>query len=119
MMSAPVLEAYRLIGPFDADSLPRGLLAEHRLKPGIWGRLTMLVGAIDFNWDDEGAASEPITLKAGDVLMVPPQRPHHLKLRGSFELQIEFLREAVVRETEAQTAAPTGSLQGRQETAPS
>ena len=107
-MNAPPLEPYRLIGPFDAESLPRGLLAEHRLKPGSWGRVTMLAGAIGFAWDDD-ATLDRIMLTVGDVLMVPPQRPHHLELCGPFELQIEFLREPVVREMGAEPAVPTGS----------
>lgn len=116
------LEPYRQIGPFDADSLPRGLLAEHRLKPGSWGRVTMLSGTIGFAWDDD-AAGDPITLSAGDVMLVPPQRPHHLELCGPFVLQIEFLREtAVPGRGQAQGLQPvvqTRSPPDRPETAPS
>ena len=116
------LEPYRQIGPFDADSLPRGLLAEHRLKPGSWGRVTMLSGAIGCVWDDD-AACDPITLSAGDVMLVPPQRPHHLELCGPFVLQIEFLRETAVpgrgQAQGLQPAAQTRSPPDRPETAPS
>lgn len=86
-----MLEAYRKIGPFGRDTLPQGLLAEHSLRGGTWGRLTMLRGAVGFIWDDNG---ERIELKAGDVHLITPERHHHLDITGAFELEIEFLREA-------------------------
>lgn len=87
----PALEVYRRIGPFDADSLPKGLLGEHRLKQGSWGRLTVLSGSVIFQWD-EGARERRI-LSEGEALMIPPEAPHHLELGGPVELAIEFLRE--------------------------
>lgn len=90
-MSAPALETYRTIGPFDADSLPGGLLAEHRLKPGAWALLKVVAGEIGLVWDDEGSDSQ--VLMAGKSVLIPPQRPHHLEPRGAFVLVIEFRRQ--------------------------
>ena len=87
----PQLEVYRRIGPFDAESLPKGLLAEHRLKRGSWGRLTVISGSVTFQWDD--ADRESRVLVQGDMLLIPPEVPHHLELQGAVELAIEFLRE--------------------------
>ena len=92
MTQPPRLETYRRIGPFDADSLPRGLLSEHRLKPGSWGRVEVLSGSITMVWDD--GTDEPQQLSAGDVVLVPPERPHHLVEDGPFTLAIEFQRDA-------------------------
>lgn len=91
-MTTPTLETYRAIGPFDNGSLPRGLLAEHRLKSGSWARLTIVSGSIGFCWDD--GQCERLKLSAGDVFLIPPERPHHLDPRGAFVLKIEFQREA-------------------------
>ncbi len=87
---AMMLQTYSSIGPFDESSLPKGLLREHRLKPGSWGKLTLRSGAIRFVWDDDGTAQ---MLSAGDIFVVPPERPHHLELDGAFELTIDFQRE--------------------------
>lgn len=48
----PRLETYRSIGPFDSETLPKGLLREHRLKPGSWARLSVHSGSVNFHWDD-------------------------------------------------------------------
>ncbi|MEL1252032.1 DUF1971 domain-containing protein [Aurantiacibacter gilvus] len=86
--------AYRSIGPFDADSLPAGLLREHRLKQGTWARLTVLWGRIGFAWDDGESDGEVIVLQANDTIDVPPVIPHHLESQGEeFRLAIEFLAE--------------------------
>ena len=86
----PALTTYRELGPFDNDSLPKGLLAEHRLKPGSWGRLSILSGTIALVWDDTGERAQ---LSAGTTALVPPVRPHHLEADGPFRLTLEFQRE--------------------------
>ena len=83
-------EAYRTIGPFDARTLPAGLRAEHRLKEGTWGLLTLSEGSLRFVWDDEeGGASD---LSAPATLVVPPQVLHHVEGAGPFVLGIAFHR---------------------------
>ncbi|MCF8881485.1 DUF1971 domain-containing protein [Erythrobacter sp. SN021] len=91
-MSEARLKTYRQIGPFDETSLPAGLLAEHRLKPGTWGRLEMIAGAVMLVWDDEAGGRE--RLSASDIARIPPQRPHHLEPEGPFTLSIAFQRPA-------------------------
>lgn len=85
------LRVYRRIGPFDAETLPKGLLGEHRLKAGSWGRLTVLSGSVIFQWDD-GTKERHIRTQS-DAITMPPEAPHHLELRGPVKLAIEFLRE--------------------------
>lgn len=78
-------------GLFDQHSLPAGLTREHRLKEGTWGVLTLLTGAIRFNWgDSEGGAVE---LSAPAKMVIPPTVPHHVNVRGPFTLEIEFFRQ--------------------------
>ncbi|MBS0476903.1 MAG: DUF1971 domain-containing protein [Proteobacteria bacterium] len=84
------LEPYRTIGPFDRATLPAGLLKEHRLKPGAWGQLEVLSGALRFVWDlpESGA----LDLVAGDEMLIPSETPHHLEIADDFSLRITFLR---------------------------
>jgi tellurite resistance-related uncharacterized protein len=81
---------YRRVGPFDKNSLPAGLLREHRLKPGVWGVVTMVSGTIGFTWDDPDGGS--IEVVAPDSLVIPPDVPHHVDATGPFVLEIGFFR---------------------------
>ena len=82
--------AYRTIGPFDAATLPAGLRAEHRLKPGAWGLLELTAGSLSFVWDDEEGGLDELV--APVRLVVPPQVPHHVEGEGPFALTIAFHR---------------------------
>lgn len=84
-------EIYRRIGPFDAANLPRGLLAEHRLKPGTWARLSLLSGQVCFVWDTPEPRS--VRLDTGADLLIEPEVPHHLEPEGDFLIEIAFMRE--------------------------
>lgn len=81
---------YRCLGPFDEQTIPRGLLAEHRLKPEVWAILTIEAGAIVFAWDDP--VLDQVRLGAGDQQIVPPCVPHHLEVIGPVRLSLEFHR---------------------------
>jgi cupin 2 domain-containing protein len=82
--------AYRTIGPFDAQTLPAGLRAEHRLKEGTWGVLTLSEGSLRFVWDDDEGGADDLVAPARFV--VPPQAPHHVEGDGPFTLTIAFCR---------------------------
>lgn len=79
---------YRSIGPFDAQTVPKGLLGKHNLKPGAWVRLCVVAGSVRFVWDDPQGGSELVT--AGIELIVPPCIPHHLELCDSLKFTIHF-----------------------------
>ena len=83
----------RRIGPFDADTMPRGLLAEHRLKPDRWGHLVVQSGRVRLVWEDASRPSQDLVAPA--EALIPPQAPHHLELLGDVELAIAFLERAV------------------------
>ncbi|MXO71594.1 DUF1971 domain-containing protein [Alteraurantiacibacter buctensis] len=82
----------RRIGPFTADTLPRGLLGEHRLKPDRWGHLTLEAGAVRLVWDDGSSRSEDLAAPA--QALIPPEVPHHLEFTDDFVLRIDFLQQA-------------------------
>lgn len=82
----------RRIGPFDAETLPRGLLGEHRLKPDRWGHLVIQRGRVRLVWNDASQRAEDLVAPA--EALIPPQVPHHLELLGDVELAITFLERA-------------------------
>lgn len=73
---------------FDEHTVPAGLLASHRIAPGVWGRLVVLSGAVTFAFDDESEA--PRCLGAGDAVTIPPDRPHRVVITGPVGFVVEF-----------------------------
>lgn len=75
---------------FDHDDVPVGLLGEHRVASGVWGRLVVRSGRLRFVFDGEQPSSRVVT--AGDQVVIPPQRPHHVELVGAVAFVVEFHR---------------------------
>ncbi|MFU7528101.1 DUF1971 domain-containing protein [Qipengyuania sp. ASV99] len=86
----PGASCYRRLGPYDEGSIPRGLLAEHRLKAAVWATLTVEAGTIMFVWDDKEC--DRCKLVAGDEFVVPSREQHRLELVGPVRLSIAFHR---------------------------
>lgn len=89
----PGFALVRRIGPFDAASLPKGLLANHSLKPGRWGWVQVTSGAVRLVWESEPPRSEQVVAPAS--VLIQPEAPHHLEVDGPFTLEIAFLEQAV------------------------
>ncbi len=87
-------DAYRSLGPFTAETVPAGLRKAHSLKAGCWGVLKVEDGAVNFVWEDtaKGAA---VRLQAGDSILIPPGRLHHLDLDSAVTLGITFYQRTV------------------------
>lgn len=75
---------------FDNDTVPAGLLRAHRVASGIWGRLVVHTGTVGFVFEDE--ADDPKNVEAGNSLVIPPSRPHHVQLDGPATFVVEFYR---------------------------
>lgn len=71
---------------FDEESIPAGLLRSHIVAPGVWGRVVVRSGSIDFAFDDSARRR----LEAGDTQVIPPERVHHLAVTGPVTLVVEF-----------------------------
>lgn len=81
-------QPYRSIGPFDKESIPKGLWRAHNLKAGVWAILTVETGSIRFCWDDEAGGN--VLLHEGAQLVVPPTVPHHLEDMGAVTISLTF-----------------------------
>ncbi|HET8930079.1 MAG TPA: DUF1971 domain-containing protein [Acidimicrobiales bacterium] len=93
-MQEPVLpeglELVRTTDVFDNESVPAGLLRSHRVASGVWGRLMTYTGSVVFVFED--AAEDPITVEAGESVVIPPARLHHVELPAPATFVIEFHR---------------------------
>lgn len=91
------VEHARTTDRFDQDNHPAGLLRAHRVANGVWGRLVVEDGALDFVFEDD--ADNPITATPHRPVVIPPGRLHHVEFTGPVSFAIEFHRE-VGAETE-------------------
>ncbi|MFD1801469.1 DUF1971 domain-containing protein [Mixta tenebrionis] len=70
--------------PFwDKTSVPRALLTHHNTKKGVYGRLSVMQGAVKYyghpDEHDEKAEIE-VVIEAGHFGISPPQYWHHIEL---------------------------------------
>lgn len=85
------LRLARTTPTFDQDTVPPGLLATHRVADRVWGRLVVHTGALTFHFEDEPGRHRRVG--AGQDLVIPPNRPHHLELDGPVTFAVEFHRD--------------------------
>ena len=84
------LELQRVTDEFDIDSVPAGLLRAHRLAAGVWGLLSVADGTLAFVWEDRPDA--PVTLGAGDALVIEPETRHHVEPGPDARFTVAFHR---------------------------
>ncbi len=75
---------------FDAGTVPAGLRRAHRVADGVWGRLVVHAGTVNFVFED--AADEPVLVAAGASIVIPPGRAHHVEPDDSARFVVEFYR---------------------------
>jgi tellurite resistance-related uncharacterized protein len=84
------LELMRTTPVFDEGTVPGGLLAAHRVAGGVWGRLVVHSGALVFVFEDDPDRGRSVA--AGESVVIPPERPHHLVVDEPVTFTIEFHR---------------------------
>lgn len=75
---------------FDEAHHPAGIRRAHRVADGVWARLLVHSGSLVFVFeDDEGS---PVHVGAGEHVVIPPARLHHVEIDGPVTFSLEFLR---------------------------
>ena len=82
--------AYTLTRTFTEHDVPAGLLAEHRTKPRVWGRLEVLAGELTLCFAEP--LDERVTVGAGEWAAIPPELVHRVVLEGPVEFRVAFHR---------------------------
>lgn len=85
------LEAYRRTPVFTADTVPAGLLRQHRTKAGTWGKIVVLEGELLYRTLEPPV--EEVRLRPGRPGIVQPQEPHEVEPVGAVRFYVEFYRE--------------------------
>ena len=103
------LEYVRTTDVFDQRDHPKGLLRAHRVAEGVWARLVVHTGELGFVFEDD--TEDPRAVFAGDHVVIPPRRLHHVVIDAPVTFSIEFHREAAAPDPEE--GAESGGLAPR------
>lgn len=80
----------RTTDEFSQETVPSGLLRDHKVADGVWGRLVVRSGSLGFVFQD--SADNAVELTAGDSIVIPPGRLHHVVPHGPVRFVVEFHR---------------------------
>ncbi|MBM4382798.1 MAG: DUF1971 domain-containing protein [Deltaproteobacteria bacterium] len=85
------VRVYKRTPELDAATTPAGLLRNHTTRAGVWGRVVVLEGELSFRSLAEPILERVLTPDRGVV--IPPEHPHEVALRGPVRFFVEFLRD--------------------------
>ena len=75
---------------FTEQTIPDGLLKEHKLAEGTWGSLRVLEGRIRFT---DLETDEERLIAAPDDVTIHPGALHQVSTEGPVQFRIDFFRE--------------------------
>lgn len=82
-------QAYKRTPEFTADTVPAGLRRDHSTKPGVWARIVVSEGVLEYHVD---ALDAHFTLTPDHGGIVVPEVLHHVTPRGAVRFHVEFHR---------------------------
>lgn len=83
-------EPYKTTAIWDEASLPTAIRGSHNTKPGVWGVLRVIEGAVRLVFEN-GAA--PILVTPDAPALIPPEEKHCVETTGPMRMRVEFYRE--------------------------
>jgi len=84
------ISPYKTTPDFTEESVPQGLLNDHNTKEGVWGKIVVLEGALEYTIQEP--LLETIELTPDKFGVVEPTIKHHIKPLGSVKFYVEFHR---------------------------
>jgi len=91
MKSLPIdARGYRQTPEFTETTIPAGLLRRHATRPGVWGRIHLLEGALRYRILEP--VLEEVELRPGLDGVVEPEVPHEVEPIGRVRFYVEFSR---------------------------
>lgn len=82
--------AYKKTDIFTKDTVPKGLLAQHKTIAGVWGKIVVLEGRLVYTID--GKDEEIIELSPSLYGVVEPQVIHHVTPLNGVKFYVEFYK---------------------------
>lgn len=84
------IEKYAESPVFTQDTVPQKLTNVHDTKAGVWGRLCVLEGALDYIVS--GTPETVQRVEKNGFAVIEPTVPHHVKIIGPVNFKVEFLK---------------------------
>lgn len=84
------VEKYAETPIFSEDTIPEKLLKLHDTKPGVWGRIVIIEGALDYFIPGPPEACTRLT--QGVFGIIRPAELHRVIPVGSVRFKVEFLK---------------------------
>lgn len=75
---------------FTEESVPSKLTSVHSTKPGVWGKLVVEKGVL--NYIVSGSPETVQCVKAGQFGVIEPEVVHRVELLGAVAFRVEFYR---------------------------
>jgi tellurite resistance-related uncharacterized protein len=82
--------AYKKTPEFDELSVPKGLLNAHQTKQGVWGKIVILEGQLQYTINKPEI--EVVVLTENIYGVVEPEIFHEVKPLGNVRFYVEFYR---------------------------
>ena len=82
------LSPIRKTPEFDETSIPKGLLKAHQTKEGVWGKIVILEGKLQYKINEP--EEEIIILDPDNCGVVEPTILHEVKPLGPVKFYVEF-----------------------------
>ena len=86
----PDVEKYGETAVFSEQTVPEKLLNNHNTKAGVWGRIVVLEGALDYIIN--GSPERTQRLTPGVFGAIAPQELHRVAPVGAVRFKVEFYR---------------------------
>lgn len=80
--------AYKRTPEFTEQSVPAGLLKDHKTKAGAWGKIVILEGSLEYTIQEPDI--EVVKLTPQRFGVVEPTVLHHIAPLGSVKFYVEF-----------------------------
>lgn len=84
------VEKYAESPLFSEQTVPEKLISEHDLKAGVWGKLCVIDGTLEYHIPGGSHLSQ--LLKAGEYVVIEPQQVHFVKPVRNVQFKVEFYR---------------------------
>ena len=81
---------YKKTPEFDELSVPKGLLNAHQTKQGVWGKIVILEGQLQYTINKPEI--EVVVLTENSYGVVEPEIFHEVKPIGKVRFYVEFYR---------------------------
>lgn len=81
---------YKCTPEFTEITVPKGLLKDHKTKEGVWGRIVVVEGYLEYTILEPSL--EVVELNPGKHGVVEPTVLHYINPLGKVRFYIEFLR---------------------------